>query len=141
MNAADQEREYARYVERWDRMCIQIWRDRLRRLRAVDTGRLLASVSASPPSVAGFSCTAEFRFLEYGIYVDRGTGRGYTRGNGGDLSFLSKAYRRRRGLGEPRTARPWFSVPWYRSFQVLKERTAEYVGTAFLGALEEFSKA
>ena len=35
-----------------------------------------------------------FKFLQYGIYVDLGTGKGYKRGNGGDLKFLGKDYRK-----------------------------------------------
>ena len=40
-----------------------------------------------------------FEFLQYGLYVDAGTGRGYKRGNGGDLYFLAKDYRKEHKLG------------------------------------------
>lgn len=77
-----------------------------------------------------------FKFLQYGIYVDAGTGKGYKRGNGGDLKFLGKDYRKEHNLGKAREPRPWFSKSWYVSTQVIRDVYARFVGDQFVGIMD-----
>lgn len=128
--------EHEKYIRAWSDQMVKIWSDRIARFRAVDTGRLLASVSADVPTVDGFSAEATFRFLEYGIYVDAGTGNGYRRGNGGNLEFLGKAYRKAHGLTRQRIRRPWFSVSWAVSRRVLADKLTLLMGDAFIAAFD-----
>jgi len=87
-------------------------------------------------SLAGYDMQATFRFLQYGLYVDAGTGNGYRRGNGGNLQILDKDYRRSHKMGKGRTRRPWFSRSWYISREVLKNKYAALIGEAFVGAFD-----
>lgn len=129
------------YAREWYDMMVRIWTDRIAMMGAVSTGALLRSVSG-----AGFSARAAddmqltFRFLEYGLYVDAGTGRGYTRGNGGDLEILSRSYRYEHKLGRQRERRPWFSRSWEISREVLKDHLAQIMGDEFKGAFDVLEK-
>ena len=61
-----------------------------------------------------------FSFPLYGIYVERGVGRGYTRGNGGDLVKFE-------GRGRGRGRRTWF----YRIFANQRHRLGELVAEQY----------
>jgi len=112
-------------------MMTKIWRDRLAKYDVYHTGALLRSVTPGNVNVHDMQGSISFRFLQYGVYVDAGTGKGYTRGNDGNLEFLGAAYRRQRGLGKPRQRKPWFSVSWRISVEVIKEEFARRLGTRF----------
>ena len=86
----------------WADKMVEIWRDKIDLLDAIDTGRLRASVAKERFRVDDSGGEIGFRFIYYGVYVDAGVGNGYKRGNGGDLQFLGKTYRATHGLGEPR---------------------------------------
>ena len=70
----------------------------------------------------------------------RDTGKGYKRGNGGDLIFLGKDYRKEHNLGKARETRPWFSKSWYISTQVIKDVYARFVGDQFVGIMDNLGK-
>lgn len=99
----------------WGAMLVDIWREKIARLMIRDTGNLYNSVTMLNFIVGEDSYQASFRFPDYGIYVDRGTGRGFTRGNGGDLGFTP-------------TRRPqeWYSPKFYASFMRLSEFISTY---------------
>ena len=122
--ASNQNQAAERYARQWYKKMTEIWEDRLHLMQINRTGALLRSVGGAGLHTSGSELEAEFRFLQYGIYVDRGTGKGYTRGNAGNLAFLGKAYRRKKGLGQPRQKRPWFSVSWAISVEVMKNALA-----------------
>lgn len=111
-------------------MMTRIWEDRIRLLGAFRTGRLFRSV-AQGSSRYGYAAEIVFRFVAYGIYVDRGTGRGYTRGNDGRLRIKDKAYRATHGLGRERQPRPWFSIPWAVSRRRLVQEMSRQLGERF----------
>lgn len=67
-------------------------------------------------------------------------GNGYRQGNGGDLQFLGKAYRKLHNLGEPRKRRPWFNKSWYISVEVLKDHMARIMGDEFSGAFDTLTE-
>lgn len=78
------------YVDRWTAKMVEIWRDRLDLLGVYHTGNLRQSVTKGNVNVNGLDADISFQFLRYGIYVDRGVGNGYTRGNGATLLFWVK---------------------------------------------------
>jgi hypothetical protein len=115
---------------------ILIWRDRMDMLGIHDTGALRSSVEKGKFSMEEDSGAMAFHYLEYGIYVDLGTGNGYYRGNPGDLHFLDPTYRLEHKLGAPRKRRPWFNKSWYISVMVLKEKLADVIGEQFSGLFD-----
>lgn len=124
------------YLTAWRQKMIQIWQDRLDLMQVHQTGQLRKSVRATAMSVTQTEATLAFQFIQYGIYVDRGVGNGYRPGNGGDLKFLGKAYRKQHNLGKPREKKPWFSRPWYISVEVLKKHMAAILGDQFSAAFD-----
>jgi len=128
------EQDLTEYTREWYAKMVQIWTDRIDLMGCIRTGALRASISGSGLSLAGYDMQATFRFLQYGLYVDAGTGNGYRRGNGGNLQILDKDYRRSHKMGKGRTRRPWFSRSWYISREVLKNKYAALIGEAFVGA-------
>lgn len=78
--------------------------------------------------------TIEHRFLEYGIYVARGVGNGYSRGNGGDLKFLKDW----KTNPHHRQKRDWFSKKYMYSLHRLNEFEAAYYGQTYQGLVSSF---
>ena len=124
------------FQERWARKMVEIWTDRLLMLGAVDTGRLYRSVQRGTTSLSQEESQLTFHFLEYGIYVDAGTGHGYKRGNGGDLHFLAKDYRKKHKLGKPREKRPWFTKSWNISLRVMANYMQRKLGEEYTGLFD-----
>ena len=125
-----------RYPKSWQDKMVEIWQDRILLLGIRDTGALYRSVQASITQWHGIEGTLGFRFLEYGIYVDAGTGNGYRRGNGGDLEFLGRDYRKKHGLGKTRERRRWFSVSWAISTRVLANEMERQIGDEFVALFD-----
>lgn len=128
------------YSKAWYDKMVTIWRDRIDAMDILDTGALRGSVAVKGFSMDEMGGQMAFQFLQYGIYVDLGTGKGYKRGNGGDLEFLGKDYRKQHNLGKARKKRPWFSKSWYISTQVIKDVYARFVGDKFVGIMDNLGK-
>ena len=96
------------YIRAWNKTMAEIWQDKLRQLDVYDTGALFASVKTGFVSDQRGTVQIVHKFLEYGLYVDAGTGNGFKRGNGGDLGF-----------NPTREPKPWFNKKYFAS---LKER-------------------
>lgn len=139
LNPKDLELAPVDFQELWARKMVDIWTDRLVMLGAVDTGELLRSVKRGATVLSEAESQLTFHFLEYGIYVDAGTGRGYTRGNGGDLKFLGKDYRKAHKLGKPREKRPWFSKSWNISLRVMANYMSAKMGDSYTGLFDSLS--
>ena len=121
------------YAREWRDMMVDIWRDKLDFFGIHDTGALSANVMEGSYLNDNGQLLIDFQFLEYGIFVDSGVGKGYTKGNNGDLEFLNPYYRYTHKLKKPREKRPWFSHSWYISREVIKEKAAQMAGEAFVG--------
>lgn len=130
------EQDIQEYSREWYNMMTRIWRDRLNMMVRRDTGTLFHSVQNASLQVSGMSVQAVFRFVEYGLYVDAGTGNGYRRGNGGNLEFLNKSYRKIHGMGKPREKRPWFSRSWAISRRVIGDKMQDLIGEKFIGLFD-----
>lgn len=140
----------------WADMMVTIWRENILRLGIVDTRQLHDKMSYLVAD-AGGQVTIAHQFMLYGIYVARGVGQGFSKGNPGDLPIMDKTYRklnrldkpRKRGpgwgggytSGKPRTKRDWFARKYLRSIHVLTEVERDLYGHAFMGNLSNVVEA
>ena len=150
-NMPETEEELRQWEDEWSDMMVTIWTENIVRLGIIDTGNLMRSLTGN---VIRNTDQKEMihEFALYGIYVARGTGRGYTPGNPGDLPFLSESYRVEHGLnkkrkvgpawggrvagGKPRSKkRNWFLRKDLRSMYVLAEMERNVYGEMFMGNL------
>lgn len=128
--------ELQTYSKAWYDKMVEIWRDRIDAMNILDTGALRGSVAGKGFAIDEMGGQMAFQFLQYGIFVDLGTGKGYKRGNGGELEFLGKDYRKQHNLGKARKKRPWFSTSWYVSTKVIRDVYARFVGDQFVGIMD-----
>lgn len=141
------EEDRQKYIKAWEEVMIKIWQEKIVRLRVIDTRALHNQIRGSVTGSGTDFSVIVHKFLLYGLYQDSGTGRGYAKGNGGNLDFLDPLKRtgnRKRKQesgkvtsGEPRQRRQWFSKAYYRSRMVLKEQMAYMYGEEFVGILTE----
>lgn len=120
-----------KYMDAWSDMMVTIWREKIERLHVIDTYQLHQQITENVTSSGTELATIQHKFMEYGIYQDCGTGRGYEKGNGGNLLFLDERFRD--GRYEPRKPREWFSRAYFASVMVLKEQMAYMYGEEFCG--------
>lgn len=145
-NATQEDRD--KYIKAWEEMMITIWREKIIRLRVIDTTQLYKDIHGSVLG-SGAVQSIMHRFLEYGIYQDCGVGRGYKKGNGGNLEFLDPSNQTARSgnhtqksgkqtkYGNHRKSREWFSRSYFASVMVLKEQMAYMYGQEFVGILTD----
>lgn len=139
------EEDIRKWEEGWTDMMVKIWRENIMRLGIFDTGALHDSLRGSTSDNGGQRVLAH-TFLLYGLYVARGVGNGYRRGNSGKddengLRFLGKAYRQEHKLGEARKKRDWFSGRYLRSITVLTRVERDLYGNAYMGTLSNVVSA
>ncbi len=115
------------YLDDWTKMMVDIFQERVSRLRIVDTGEFYNSFKSRLDAVAQ-GRESVTRFLEYGMYQALGVGNGYSRENGGDLEILDPEYRRTHKMGKPRKRRDWFSRKWFMSVMNAVEDLARITG-------------
>lgn len=101
---------------------IDIWAERIYKLKVIDTGSLWRSPLELPVQADGrfYDITLSQNFLEYGLWQDLGVGREVPHGNGGDIGHVKVRERRR-----------WFSVKYYSSVMRLRDFMAESLGDEF----------
>lgn len=128
------EAEHSKWVQGWSDFMVKMWQEKMLQFAppVYDTGALSRSVQdvVHPGPVT----TIEHRFLEYGIYVARGVGNGYSRGNGGDLKF-QKDWKTN---PHHRQKRDWFSKKYMYSLHRLNEFEAAYYGQTYQGLVSSF---
>ncbi|MCM1490704.1 MAG: hypothetical protein NC095_07755 [Muribaculum sp.] len=111
---------------------VNIWKEKITLLDAFDRGRLYGSVVGVSVSMDEkiTSVSLQQEFNEYGIYVERGTGRNTPRGNSGDI-----------GRDNPRKKKPWMTRKYLASMFNLREFMADSLGMeiclAMTNALEK----
>ena len=124
-----------RYAEAFDRTMIKIWREKLlldRKTRAYRSGSLWNSVAHRFRFKSNESATAfefGFKYSEYGIYVERGTGRGYYYGNGGDIGPYIKV----------RDKRPWMHPKYFMSVCNIRDFMCESLGLQAVNVVKEIA--
>ena len=128
------EAEHSKWVQGWSDFMVKMWQEKMLQFAppVYDTGALSRSVQGvvHPGPVT----TIEHRFLEYGIYVARGVGNGYSRGNGGDLQFLKDW----KTTPHHRQKRDCFSKNYMYSLDRLNEFEAAYYGQTYQGLVSSF---
>ena len=72
-------------------MMIDIWREKIQQLNITDSGALRDSMEELVTT--GNVTTIEHKFLQYGLFVAAGVGKGFEHGNPGDLLFMGDRYR------------------------------------------------
>ena len=126
--------EHQKWLEGWSEFMVKMWRERMMQFAppVYDTGALSRSVQGviHPGPVTSI----EHRFLEYGIYVARGVGNGYSHNNGGDLTFLKDW----KSNPHHRQKRDWFSKKYMYSLHRLNEFEAAFYGTTYNGLVSSF---
>ena len=113
-----------KFVEAWNKTMLDIWQERIFKLKVMDTGSLWRSPLELPVRADGrfYDITLSQTFLEYGLWQDLGVGREVPVGNGGDIGREKKRERRR-----------WFSTKYYASVMALRDFMAESLGQEFIG--------
>lgn len=144
------------WEQAWTEMMVTIWRENILRLGIVRTMTLHDTISHRITD-AGGQVQIAHEFMLYGIFVARGVGSNYRKGNGGNLEFLDKAYRKEHGLdkprkvgpawgghmtsGKPRERRDWFSPRYLSSIAVLTRVETQLYGNAYMGTLSNVVEA
>ena len=83
--------EMEKYERGWSKMMIDIWREKIQQLNINDSGALRDSMTELVST--GQVTTIEHKFLQYGLFVAAGVGKGFAHDNGGDLLFMGDQYR------------------------------------------------
>lgn len=111
-----------KYIEAWNKTMIDIWQERIFKLKVMKTGALWRSPLQLPVRADGrfYDISLSQNFLEYGLWQDLGVGREVPHGNPGDIGREKKRERRR-----------WFSVKYYSSVMALRDFMAESLGDEF----------
>ena len=113
-----------KYIEAWNKTMLDIWQERIYRLRVMHTGALWRSPLSMPVRADGrfLDVSLSQTFLEYGLWQDLVVGREVPHGNSGDIGREKKRQRRR-----------WFSTKYYASVMNLRDFMAESLGSEFTG--------
>ena len=116
--------ERKKFVEAWNKTMLDIWQERIFKLKVMGSGSLWRSPLELPVRADGrfYDITLSQTFLEYGLWQDLGVGREVPIGNGGDIGRDKKRVRRR-----------WFSTKYYASVMALRDFMAESLGQEFVG--------
>lgn len=116
-----------KFVEAWNKTMIDIWNERIYKLKVIDTGALWRSPLQLPVRADGrfYDITLSQNFLEYGLWQDLGVGRELRHG---DYEH-NKEYIEEHG--RKRERRPWFSIRYYSSVMNLRDFMAESLGDEF----------
>lgn len=92
--------ELEHYERGWSKMMIDIWREKIQQLNITDSGALRDSMTELVQT--GQVTTIEHKFLQYGLFVAAGVGKGFAHGNPGDLLFMGDRYRKGKHAYEAR---------------------------------------
>lgn len=128
--------ERKRYAKAFSETMIKLWQEKIvlaGRTRAYDTGALFRSVAHNfsyTVSGDGVEMAFQWEMKPYGVYVERGVGRGYFHGNHGDIGPLRK----------PRHKRPWMSPKYWLSLYNIRDYMAEALGREAVAIVSSISK-
>lgn len=114
--------EREKYYRAFAGTLVKIWQEKIVLLNAVRSGDLYRSVATQSTSAEDGYLKMEFvhKFLEYGIYVNYGTGSNTWRGNPGDI-----------GRENRRQRKMWFSTKYYASMMNIREFMAKNIGEEY----------
>lgn len=120
------------YAEGWMNMMVTIWQEKIREYEVYDTGALMQSFQTDLSKWADESDKGSIvhKFLQYGIYAERGHGREISVGNSGDL-----------GQSPKRIPKPWLSKKYLYSIFRLGEHFAANYGHQFCKIIKDTLEA
>lgn len=121
---ADRRRKFA---EAWNNTMIDIWQERIHKLKVIDTAALWRSPLALKINADGrfYDFSISENFLEYGLWQDLGVGRELKHG---DYEANSKRIEEH---GRNRVPKKWFSSKYYSSVMNLRDFMADSLGDEF----------
>lgn len=114
------------YAEGWMNMMVNIWREKMQEYEVYDTGTLLRSFETDLSKWTGDKGSIIHKFLQYGVYVERGHGREISAGNSGDL-----------GQSPKRMPKPWLTKKYLYSIHRLSEHFAAQYGNQFCRMIKD----
>ena len=116
------------YAEGWMSMMVTIWREKMDEFGVYDTGTLQRSFQMDLSKWADESDKGSIihRFLQYGVYVERGTGREISKDNGGNI-----------GRERTRFPKPWLTRKYKYSVFRLGEYFAERYVNQFCAMMRD----
>lgn len=114
-----------KFVEAWNKTMIDIWQERIYKLKVIRTSALWRSPLALPVMADGrfYDISVSENFLEYGLWQDLGTGRNVKVGNTHQAD--------QDGWENKRQRRRWMSPKYYASVMNLRDFMAESLGDEF----------
>lgn len=116
------------YASGWMKVMVDIWKKRMQEYEVYDSGALQNSFEMVMKNWGENDTggSIQHSFLQYGIYVERGTGKGISLGNSGDLGFTPV-----------RQPKPWLSTKYRHSIYRLNEYFSEHYGEQFARAIKD----
>ena len=120
--------EREKFVTAFNETMLKIWKEQMTLLDVIDTGALLASPKSLPLRADGrfMELGLSQSFLEYGLWLNFGTGKEIPRGNNGDI-----------GRERKRKKKPWFSRKYYASVMNLRDFLADNMAKEFVGVVAQ----
>lgn len=117
----------------WANIVLEIWMEGLMKHKVLNTGALWHSLLQHVVAQAdGSTARIDFFFLYYGIYVDIGTGKEFSRGNSGNIGTSKTG-----GYRPRRIPKPWYSKAFYgqtkRLAEIISEKMAEQSAASVVG--------
>lgn len=121
----------------WANIVLEIWMEGLMKHKVMNTGALWNSLIQHVVAQAdGSTARIDFFFLYYGIYVDIGTGKEFSRGNSGDIGASKPT-----GYKPKRIPKPWYSKAFYGQTKRLAEIIAQKVADRSAASVVGFMAA
>lgn len=122
---AEAQKQREEYVNAFNSEMVRIWKEQIIKTGAIDKGNLYKSfLMRHNKDGKILEIFTEWNFMEYGVYVDRGTGKEVYKNNPGDL-----------GQDKNRKAKPWLSKKFYSSYLNIRDFFAENLAEEFCAAV------
>lgn len=127
------------YAQAWSEMMLTIWKEKMQEYMIHDSGNLLNSLHASMDRWTDGKDKGDIlhSFLQYGVYVERGTGREKNYGNSGDIGEFQQSGEER-SFREPK---PWMTKKYLYSMFRLGDCFAANYGNQFCKMIKDTLEA
>lgn len=113
------------YINAFNSTMIMIWKEQIVKVGAINKGLLYKSFLIHHDKDGKvIEIFTEWKFNEYGVYVDRGTGKEVYRNNPGDI-----------GQDKKRKAKKWLMKKYYSSYLNIRDFFADNLGEEFCAAI------
>ena len=113
-----------KWIKGWAKFMIEIWKEKINQVGARDTDALFHSVDNFKMEGNKDSLEITHSFLDYGLFVDRGVGKEFNKGNSGNV------------ISE-RQELVWFRKRYYSSYMNMKSYLALYYKNDYIMMMKE----